>query len=1091
LTRTAVTKKGEINAGQSVKGSVFKNLILKTGKLVKDYALKDGTVPASGEHVWAFDLGKGSIGEAVRQGTEFLHKASLLIPADFAETKTAATRRRMWRTRQAHKAREKWLKEVMQKAGVEVLHGRNHDKEGNWKPGEPADERLEREFAEDGNPTCYTSCLLRIKLLRGEKLEPWQIYKAFHSAIQRRGYDPNIPWKNRESRSKTKDGDEDEAGTQRRMQEFEQKLAEIAKGKSELLYPCFFDAYEMGLWNGDSEFKNQIDCQAKSTRNQIVPRALVEKEIRDMVEAAAKHYPALSGKADYLLYGSAGQAYASFDPEMRKKFGLKEGGINDWQGVLGQKIPRFDNRIIGKCVLIPRLNVCKIRKDENGDLHSPSHIAAEVVFLMKLKNMRVQQDGKVRGLTAKEINEIFNDPKRNKLGLTPTQWKKWCVKFGCYPMAGQHEEVAEPSFSGRSRFCRPALNILKRLILSGDTPIQACEKEIQGLNENTDPLKGLVEDDLKFLKQMGTTWEGIYIPNQKLEALAYSTEDAKIAIHRLISSQNDPIVRHRLTLFSGRLDELAERFGTPDFIVLEFVREDFMGKKAKLEYFRFQRDRANERLKAREEAAKAGAEERSAGLKMELLKAQVGECLYTGEKLIPEALDEYCIDHIVPRAKGGPDSAINYVLTTRRTNDDKGDRTPFEWLSTTNGWDAYVERVKKRAGSLRNKKVQLLTSPDAESLVQKYTALAETAWISKLAQTIIGLRFGWPNGIANGERKVIVVSGGLTGRIRRKYKLNGLLNPAAKSEEDAEIKNRNDDRHHALDAMVISFLPNWARNSRFADFFKFPDGVHRELFGKEIAEVIPQNICFEKTALAETIYGARMDGAKQVIVQRAELILLGMKPTAPGKSVFDLKYAVKQAQSVRDSVIRECLLEFLATNPDETTWRKFCSEYYIKRKDGSKGSRVEYVTVNVGEPTEYKDLSKDGTGAYRKALKGHKGQIVYSVTTADKKGVKKNVIAVRPIYAFESATKVSAALRTEFGDNFQLKGVFQSGCLIQTQKETVHAKKSLPPGKYLLNTIITGSNAVKLTTIDGRTYPEIPLYSLSSLFAAGMKRVIL
>jgi len=40
-------------------------------------------------------------------------------------------------------------------------------------------------------------------------------------------------------------------------------------------------------------------------------------------------------------------------------------------------------------------------------------------------------------------------------------------------MAGQHEEVAEPSFSGRSRFCRPALEILKRLILSGDTPQQS------------------------------------------------------------------------------------------------------------------------------------------------------------------------------------------------------------------------------------------------------------------------------------------------------------------------------------------------------------------------------------------------------------------------------------------------------------------------------------------------------------------------------------------------------------------------------------------------------------------------------------------
>lgn len=42
--------------------------------------------------VWAFDLGKGSLGEAVRNGNEFLHKASLLIPAYFAETKTADAR---------------------------------------------------------------------------------------------------------------------------------------------------------------------------------------------------------------------------------------------------------------------------------------------------------------------------------------------------------------------------------------------------------------------------------------------------------------------------------------------------------------------------------------------------------------------------------------------------------------------------------------------------------------------------------------------------------------------------------------------------------------------------------------------------------------------------------------------------------------------------------------------------------------------------------------------------------------------------------------------------------------------------------------
>ena len=71
------------------------------------YELKAAHKNQPDEIVWAFDLGKGSIGspggvapvdefhgvagvtplgEAVRRGNEFLHKASRLIPAEFAET---------------------------------------------------------------------------------------------------------------------------------------------------------------------------------------------------------------------------------------------------------------------------------------------------------------------------------------------------------------------------------------------------------------------------------------------------------------------------------------------------------------------------------------------------------------------------------------------------------------------------------------------------------------------------------------------------------------------------------------------------------------------------------------------------------------------------------------------------------------------------------------------------------------------------------------------------------------------------------------------------------------------------------------------
>ena len=100
--------------------------------------------------VWGFDFGRAFLGEAVRNKTQFLHKASLLIPGRLAETNTAALRRRLWRNRQAHKAREQWLDRVWTDCGLEPLRKRQvwrNPLSGKWELKQPADYRLEREFA--------------------------------------------------------------------------------------------------------------------------------------------------------------------------------------------------------------------------------------------------------------------------------------------------------------------------------------------------------------------------------------------------------------------------------------------------------------------------------------------------------------------------------------------------------------------------------------------------------------------------------------------------------------------------------------------------------------------------------------------------------------------------------------------------------------------------------------------------------------------------------------------------------------------------------------------------------------------------------
>jgi hypothetical protein len=180
-------------------------------------------------------------------------------------------------------------------------------------------------------------------------------------------------------------------------------------------------------------------------------------------------------------------------------------------------------------------------------------------------------------------------------------------------------------------------------------------------------------------------------------------------------------------------------------------------------------------------------------------------------------------------------------------------------------------------------------------------------------------------------------------------------------------------------------------------------------------------------------------------------------------------------KAIRDKTIAKRLSEFIQTKPAEADWKEFCANLRLNGKDGSEGSLVKAVTVNVGSPEEYKDVSKDGTGAYRKALKGHKGQFVYST---------EGKLRVRPIYAFESLRKVKQELISTFGAE-AIRGLFQSGCTVELTKPVTASSMPLEAGKYKLNTIRSDGRA-KLSDSKGRTSLEI---KLEKLFAAGFKRV--
>ena len=1152
--------------------------------------------------IWAFDLGKGSIGEAVWDENQkcFKHVASLLIPAEFASTKDAASRRRMKRTRDAHKAREAWLEEVWTAAGLTALHGRKVGKvDGKWQLVSEGDEKLEREFAKKGDHTCYTSCLLRIKLLRGEKLEEWQIYKALRSAIQKRGYG-RVPWAGRETHVKKDATPEEREAAETKVDEelakkdpayrtaieawprFKQQYPE-----EQFHFPCFYDAEKQGLWDGAGELRQRVDHLAESTRRVRFDRAAVDGEIIRLGNEAAKQLPKLQAAfhawkkggwrashkftskhktfivhaadlGEFLTFGpagrppkEAGENFAAY-LDYRYAAGIHPGSNEDWMGATGQKTPRFDNRIVNDCAVFEDMKVCKVepRLDtKTGSPYADSLLATEATFLMKLKNLRVEDGDAQRSLTLGEIETVLAWVRGRMKGVN-TEVKAWGEKIvKCYsigktawgadkvlkelglrPLVG-HEEVKPPRAEGRSRYSRPALKVIRSLILAGQKPsvfLARLEARDAALIEQVgmdvfdhEPLPVvngqkqkspltrpyILTKHLKFLRdlaQTNDTWEGIYIPEQRMEALearyrsADGVVDSAAAIRELIGSVNDPIVRHRLQIFAERLAELESIYGAPKEIALEFVRTDFMGDEAKRDLAKFQKDRENARDEARRVTSEHGLGERDAPLKYELLQQQGDTCLYCGNTISMDDIERCQIDHIVPRGSRhhGPDAMVNYVLAHHDCNQDKGEQTPFEWKHGKPGWDGYVTTVNSHATALRNKKVQLLLREDAPQLVERYTALAETAWISRLAKKLASLHFGWRNGVDdNGDLRITVVSGGLTGRIRRKYKLNSILNPNAESEEEAEKKNRSDDRHHALDAMVISFLPGWMSDPRKDKFFRFPDPVGRNphgYFAAEIERVMPNVIAYEKPVLAETAYGDRGPDNKKVIVQRTPLIDLAMKPAALGKKSFDLDYLGKQLKGVRDPVIQRALKEIAAARPTQREWEEFCAEYRKPTNKGATGPRVKMVSVVAGEPTEYREMSKDGKGLWRKGFGSHKGQIVY----LDAKGTA----GVRPVYVHGSVASELSQLKMI---GARVLGFFQSRCLVRTlsaipaedysmviknekdQKRRVTAEAPLPPCLLTLRNIVTNKMVAELTLADNtRVVAKIEIW-----VKAGLMRV--
>ncbi|MBL4692274.1 MAG: hypothetical protein JKY92_02985, partial [Magnetovibrio sp.] len=277
---------------------------------------------------------------------------------------------------------------------------------------------------------------------------------------------------------------------------------------------------------------------------------------------------------------------------------------------------------------------------------------------------------------------------------------------------------------------------------------------------------------------------------------------------------NNPTVHVALNQLRKLVNCLTDRFGPPAEIHVELGRDLKKTAKARDDIAKqnaiFAKNNDKRALTFRElhdGANPSGLDLKKMRLWEELGKDQLSRlCPFSGKPISAAMLfnGEAEIEHILPFSRTLDNGAANLTVAIRRANRVKGNQSPYEAFSG----DQHADRgmvwadIADRAKSLpKNKRWRF----DADAM-EKFDndggfiarQLTDNAYIARVTKRYLGH--------ITDANKIMTVPGGLTAMMRGKWHLNNLLG-------DHNYKERNDHRHHIIDAFVVGLTDRGTLNA--------------------------------------------------------------------------------------------------------------------------------------------------------------------------------------------------------------------------------------------------------------------------------------
>ena len=267
----------------------------------------------------------------------------------------------------------------------------------------------------------------------------------------------------------------------------------------------------------------------------------------------------------------------------------------------------------------------------------------------------------------------------------------------------------------------------------------------------------------------------------------------------------NPTVHVGLNQLQKVVNELIRRYGKPHEIIIELLRDFSMGKQTKNDFEKKQRERQKERETIKEILEKEHGiiSPSRQDIEKYMLWKELAEdpsnrrCPYSNENITANDVFSHIthVDHILPFSRTLDNSFSNKILCKAGANKEKREKSPYEAWKHTEKWKS----IHNNASYLPPNKRWRFQSDAMERFEQEGDFLAHQLTSSQYFATVSKYYLECLHEEKSHPVDIWVSPGKLSAWLRYNWGLHTILG-------NNGIKNRNNHKHHAIDAIVVGCI---------------------------------------------------------------------------------------------------------------------------------------------------------------------------------------------------------------------------------------------------------------------------------------------